>query len=84
MFSNAFCIVVVKTPDSVIKGKLSTTNSQRNKASENTEKKGINCGNHDFLLFPQCFLLYQRDKFSIKEATFNLTSSNAFKNVIVW
>ena len=28
MFLNAFCIGVVKTPDSVIKGKPSTTNSR--------------------------------------------------------
>ena len=62
MFSNAFW--VVKSPDCVIKGKLSTTNSQRKKALENTEEKGINAGNHDFLLFPQCFLLCQREKFS--------------------
>ena len=64
MFSNAFCIGVIKTPDSVIKGKLSTTNSQKKKALENTEEKGINGGNHDFLLFPQCVLLCQREKFS--------------------
>ena len=59
MFSNAFCIEVNKTLDCVIKGKLSTTNSQWKKAMENTEEKGINGGNHDFLLFPQCFLLFQ-------------------------
>ena len=69
MFSNAFCIGVVKTFDCVVKGKLFTINSrvlttQRKKAWENTEGKGINAGNHDFLLFPQCFLLYQREKFS--------------------
>ena len=64
MFSNAFCIGVVKTPDCVIKGKLSTTNSQRKKALENIEEKEINAGNHDFLLFPQCVLLYQREKLS--------------------
>ena len=29
---------------------------------ENTVGKGENTGNQHFLLFPQCFLLYQREK----------------------
>ena len=31
---------------------------------ENTVGKGENAGNQHFLLFPQCFLLYQREKLS--------------------
>ena len=69
MFSNAFCIGVVKTRYCVIKVKLFATNFRilttlSKKAKENTEGKGVHAGNYDFLLFPQCFLLFQRLKFS--------------------
>ena len=43
---------------------------------ENTVGKGENAGNQHFLLFPQCFLLYQRKK-EIITAAFNLSSANA-------
>ena len=33
-------------------------------ALENTVGKGENAGNQHFLLFPQCFLLYQREQLS--------------------
>ena len=39
--------------------------------------KGENAENQHFLLFPQCFLLYQREKIIIV-ATFNLSSASAF------
>ena len=34
----------------------------KKKALENTMGKGENAGNQHFLLFPQCFLLYLREK----------------------
>ena len=37
------------------------------KALENTVGKGENAGNQHFLLFPQCFPLYQREKLSIQQ-----------------
>ena len=36
----------------------------KKKAFENTEEKGENAGNQYFLLFPQCFLLYQAENSS--------------------
>ena len=36
----------------------------KKKALKNTVGKGENAGNQVFLLFPQCFLLYQREKSS--------------------
>ena len=46
---------------------LFTTQSQllttvRKKTLENIVRKGENAGNKDFLLFPQCFLPYLRQK----------------------
>ena len=49
------------------------------KALENTVGKGENAGNQHFLLFPQCFLLYQREILML--ATFNFLSANAFNLV---
>ena len=40
--------------------RLSTT--LRKRALENSVGKGENAGNQHFLLFPQCFLLYQKEK----------------------
>ena len=34
------------------------------KGLKNTVGKGGNAGNQHFLLFPQCFLVYQREKSS--------------------
>ena len=36
----------------------------KKKALENTVGKGENAGNQHFLLFQECFLLYQREKSS--------------------
>ena len=49
--------------------KLFTTQSRllttlKKEALKNTGEKGENAGNQHFLLFPQCFLLYQREKSS--------------------
>ena len=46
-------------------------------AFENIVGKGENAGNQHFLLFPQCFLPYQREK-SLFQTTFILSSANAF------
>ena len=48
---------------------LFTTQAQllmtlKKKALENSVEKGENAGNQHFVLFPQCFLLYQREKSS--------------------
>ena len=51
----------------------------KKKALENTVGKGENAGNQHFLLFPQCFLLNQREIVSL--AAFNLSSANAFSLV---
>ena len=40
------------------------------KAKENTMGKGENAGNHHFLLFPQCFLLYLGQKSSFWQGLF--------------
>ena len=40
------------------------TFNNKKKDLENTVRKGENAGNQHFLLFPQCFLLYQREKLS--------------------
>ena len=39
----------------------------KKKAFENTVGRRENAGNQHFLLFPQCFLLYQREKSSLKQ-----------------
>ena len=36
-------------------------------ALENSVRKGQNAGNQHFLLFPQCLLLYQREKLSFQQ-----------------
>ena len=36
-------------------------------ASENTVEKEENAGNQHFLLFPQCFLVYHKEKMSFKQ-----------------
>ena len=36
----------------------------KEQALENTMEKGENAGNQHYLLFPRCFLLYQREKLS--------------------
>ena len=46
-----------------------------NKAFENIVGKGENAGYQHFLLFSQCFLLYQRQKHYF--LLFNLSSANA-------
>ena len=51
--------------------------TQKKKALENTWGKGGNAGNQHFLLFPQCFVLYQREIL----AMFNFSSANAFSLV---
>ena len=43
-------------------------------------RKRRKCGNQHFLLFPQCFVHYQKRKIIIL-ATFNLTSANGFSFV---
>ena len=43
---------------------IPTFNYPKNRALENTVGKGENAGNQHFLLFPQCFPLYQREKLS--------------------
>ena len=48
-----------------IQSRLLTT--LKKKALENTVGKGENAGNKHFLLFPQCFLLHQREKSSFKQ-----------------
>ena len=50
----------------------------KQKAMENTEGRGENAGNQHFLLFPQCFLLYYREKSSFKQP---LSSANDFNLV---
>ena len=47
----------------------------REKALENTVGKGQPAGNQHFLLFPQCFLTYERETIS---TTLNLSSAKAF------
>ena len=39
-----------------------TFNDPKGESFENTVGKGENAGNQHFLPFPQCFLLYQREK----------------------
>ena len=36
--------------------------TQRKKPFENIVERGENAGNHHYLLFPQCFLPYQKQK----------------------
>ena len=43
---------------------ISTFNSAKEEDLENTLGKGENACNQHFLLFPHCFLLYQREKLS--------------------
>ena len=50
------------------------------KALENTVGNGENAGNQHFLLFPQCFLLYQREQLSFL-AVFNFSYANGFNLV---
>ena len=50
---------------------------ERNLFSQNIVGKGENAGKQHFLLFSQCFLLYQRQKLSFM-LTFILSSANAF------
>ena len=47
------------------------------KPFQNTVGKGENAGNQHFLLLPQCFLLYQRQKLSFMLHC-SLSSANAF------
>ena len=46
---------------------------------ENILGKGENAGNQHFLLFPQCFLIYQEEKITI--LTSNFWSANTFNLV---
>ena len=48
---------------------------------ENTMGKGENAGYQHFLFFPQCFLLYPRQKTSF-QATLNLSFENALNLVL--
>ena len=50
---------------------IPTFNARKKKTIENTVGKGENAGNGHFLLFSQCFLLYQ------KREIFILSSSNS-------
>ena len=51
----------------------------KNEALENTVEKGENAGNQHFLIFPQYFLSYQREKLSFRK---NLFSVNPFNLVM--
>ena len=70
-----FCCLVQLT----LYYKIPTFNYLWKRTLENTVGKGENAGNQHFLLFPQCFLLYQRAIVIL--ATFNLLSANAFNFV---
>ena len=50
---------------------------EERKAFENIVGKGENAGNQHFLLFPQCFLLYQKTEIIIS-VTVNLSSAYSF------
>ena len=47
----------------------------KKKAFESIVGKGENAGNQHFILLPQCFLSYQREKLSFNQ---HLSSANAF------
>ena len=53
----------------------------KKKALENTLGKGENAGNNHFLLFPQCFLLYHKEKSSFQQHLI-MSSANAFNLVM--
>ena len=53
----------------------------KKKAFKNTVKKGENADNLHFLLFPQCFLLYQKRE-NVTLASFHFSSANAFNLVM--
>ena len=58
----------------------------KQRAIQNILGKEENAGNQHFLLFPQCFLLYQRKEIIIS-AALNLSPANAFNFVkakFVW
>ena len=44
-----------------------TFNNPKEESFGNTVGKGENAGNQHFLLFPRCFLLYQREKSSFQQ-----------------
>ena len=43
---------------------IPTFNDSKKEGFENPMGKGEHAGNQHFLLFPQCFLLYQKEKLS--------------------
>ena len=70
VFSKAFSFIrIVKNQDRVVKSYPITTQWHllprlEKKSFQNIAGKGENTGNQHFLLFPQCFLLYHRQKLS--------------------
>ena len=56
---------------------IPTFNDLRKKALEKPMGKGENAGKQHFLLFPQCFLLYRREKSSLQHF---MLSANAFNS----
>ena len=68
---------------------LEFSGTQERSLFENFAWKGENGGNQHFLLFPQCFLLYQRQKSSFEPDLFYCLQNKCFQyghvqNFVVW